>query len=65
MKALVIDLIAILEMVGVIALVGIGGGVEQNLMPIADGIKYVLIISGLMALGAGILWLTRDKEKFE
>jgi hypothetical protein len=65
MKALVIDVIAILEMVGVIALIGIGGGVEQNLMPFADGIKYVLIIGGLMALGAGILWLTRDKEKFE
>ena len=65
MKALVIDVIAILEIVGVIALVGIGGGVEQNLMPFTDGIMYVLIIGGLMALGAGILWLTRDKEKFE
>ena len=64
MKNFLFDFIVIMEIIGVIALCGIGGGVEQNLMPMADGILYVVIVSGLMALGAGILWLTREKEQF-
>ena len=64
MKNFIFDFIVIMEIVGVIALCGIGGGVEQNLMPMSDGILYVGIVGGLMAVGAGVLWFTREKEQF-
>jgi 3-keto-L-gulonate-6-phosphate decarboxylase len=65
MKDLLVDFIAIMELVGMIALVGICGGIDQDTMTVADGIKNAIIITVLMLIGAGILWLTRDREKFE
>ena len=38
------------------------GGIEQDSITIADGIRNILIIAGIMGLGGLGLWFTRNKE---
>lgn len=65
MKDTLIGIMALLELVGFIALVGIAGSVEQNTLTIADSAKYligIIVIMGVCALG---LWKTRDRGRFD
>lgn len=63
MKDLLLSLIAIMEIIGFIVLVAIFGGVDQDGLTLAQGVKYFLITAGIMALGALILYKERDTEE--
>lgn len=64
MKDLVIGVCTILELVGFIVLCGIYGGIDQDKLTIAEGVKDVIIVGVVMLIAGVILYMNRDKEEF-
>lgn len=57
-------LFALIELVAVITLWGIAGGVEQDAIPLAEGFKKILICGGVMILVAlALAWLCKTDTR--
>ena len=57
-------LLALIEFIGFILIIGFAGGVDQDMISIADGYKRFLVVGGIMvAAGLALYFLSRDDKR--
>ena len=57
-------LLALIEFIGFILIIGFAGGVDQDMISIGDGYKRFLVVGGIMvAAGLALYFLSRDDKR--
>lgn len=57
-------LLALIEFIGFVLIIGFAGGVDQDMISITDGYKRFLVVGGIMvAAGLALYFLSRDDKR--